>query len=402
MPKGVPNGVQCGTQRSCAMKDRVRPMALSSGEISSEKSPSVPGSPTSTVSGPRFVPGVVRSDQALSVRDFDVLTTLGQGGFGTVLLVRKRNTGKLYALKVLEKARMKKSVDAVRAISERAAMQEISHPFVTMLHFAWQDEGAVYYCLEFVGGGDLFSHLEKSVFPEAWARVYVAEIALAIDHVHKHNFAYRDLKPENVLVDSEGHIKLADFGLAKKIAKEESIREAPDGGGVPALHNGTATEGLQAAAVGRGRLHSMIGTFAFAAPEMFDKQGYGRAVDWWALGLMLCEMITGDLPIAGDQDMDARLRAFRTNQHLRPLPKSGAGGRAPPSPGPNGRGSPLGLLRGGRRSLSPEAADLIKRFLVVNPAHRMCCGPQGLDELKEHPFFHGASPPVPAPRGSPP
>jgi len=298
---------------------------------------------------PVVIPGVAKQvsgdnseKRGLSINDFDVLSKIGEGGFGTVLLVRKKTTGKLYALKVLVKKNMRRTGDARRAISESAAMQEIKHPFVVTLHFAFQDTNHIYFVLEFVGGGDLYSHLERQTFPESWAQIYIAEIALAIQHVHNHDFVYRDLKPENILVAHDGHLKLADFGLAKKLNSKDK-----DSG----------EEGK------RGRMNTMIGTMAFSAPEMFLEKDYGKSVDWWALGLLFCEMVTGDLPLVGvgDENVAARVESFKSGKHLKPLP----------------------------RSLSKPAADLIRRFLSVSTKKRMCCGPEGFAELQKHPFFAG-------------
>ena len=140
-----------------------------SGDIgSANKSSADDDDSTSVARTSNIVPGVARGGdgQSLSITDFEVLSKIGEGGFGTVLLVRKRSTGKLYALKVLVKKNMRRSGDARRAISESAAMQEIKHPFVVTLHFAFQDSNHIYFVLEFVGGGDLYSHLERQTFPE--------------------------------------------------------------------------------------------------------------------------------------------------------------------------------------------------------------------------------------------
>jgi serine/threonine protein kinase len=247
----------------------------------------------------KSVPLGGKGEQSLSITDFEVLSKIGEGGFGTVLLVRKRSTGKLYALKVLVKKNMRRTGDARRAISESAAMQEIKHPFVVTLHFAFQDVNHIYFVLEFVGGGDLYSHLERQTFPEEWcaarraplvprlpapprarsdarlrpphartrrrATIYIAEIALAIEYVHSHDFVYRDLKPENILVAHDGHLKLADFGLAKKLT---------------ALAPGDSKEDEETGAEGgmaRGRLNTMIGTMVRVAVADGDQRASGPA-----------------------------------------------------------------------------------------------------------------------------
>ncbi|KAJ1638759.1 kinase-like domain-containing protein [Pavlovales sp. CCMP2436] len=276
-----------------------------------------------------------RAEKTLTIDEFQVLSKLGEGGFGTVLLVRKKSSGKLYALKVLVKKNMTKSGDAQRAISESMAMQDLKHPFIVQLHYAFQDKKHVYFVLEFVGGGDLFSHLERGIFPEAWCKIYVAEIALAIEHVHSHDFVYRDLKPENVLVGSDGHLVLADFGLAKKIKSRKTGK----------------------------RLMTLIGTPSLLAPEQFLEKDYGASIDWWALGLLMCEMMMGETLVVdhGDDDLHSLIESFKTQTHLKPMPSW----------------------------VSRDAADLINRLLCVPRHKRMCCGPDGIDELKSHPFFNG-------------
>lgn len=273
-----------------------------------------------------------RAEKTLSIDDFQVLSKLGEGGFGTVLLVRKKSNGRLYALKVLVKKNMTKSGDAQRAISESVAMQDLKHPFICQLHFAFQDVKHVYFVLEFVGGGDLFSHLERGIFPEAWCKVYVAEIALAIEHVHSHDFVYRDLKPENVLVGSDGHLVLADFGLAKKIQSRKTGK----------------------------RLMTLIGTPSLLAPEQFLEKDYGASIDWWALGLLFCEMLMGETLIVehGDDNLHSLIECFKTQNHLKPMP----------SCEPHLPGGPRAAFRPGARAAAhPRAPPVLLRPLRPLP-----------------------------------
>jgi len=269
----------------------------------------------------------------MNVEAFDVLNKIGEGGFGTVLLVRKKDNGKLYALKVLVKKSMKIQ-DAERAICESKAMQELQHPFVVELFFAFQDTLHLYFVLEFVAGGDLYDKIHRSTLPEAWCKLYVAEVALALNHCHKSGYVYRDLKAENVLIGSDGHLKLADFGLAKKIAQGE-------------------------------RLNSMVGSYHSIAPEVFLERDYGFSVDYWALGILFCEMLMKRSPMVecGEEHFRDLLQHYFTQTHLNEE-----------------------LLN---ENMSAVAVSLTKALLTVPTAKRIGCDKHGMAGLKAHPFFIG-------------
>ena len=157
---------------------------------------------------------------------FELLKVLGQGSFGKVFLVKKivgKDAGTLYAMKVLKKASLKVR-DRTRTKTERDILAEIQHPFIVKLHYAFQTEGKLYLVLEFLKGGDLFTRLSKEVmFTEEDVKFYLAELALALDHLHDLGIIYRDLKPENILLDDDGHIKLTDFGLIKDAVFESEF-----------------------------------------------------------------------------------------------------------------------------------------------------------------------------------
>ena len=293
-----------------------------------------------------------------------MISKLGEGGFGTVMLVRKKTSGSLFALKLLEKRKMTKRGIAENVISESESLQQIRHPFVVTLHYAFQDYSCVYFVLEHVAGGDLFNYLqEHRLFPEEWCRIYLAEVAMALDWVHKHRYVYRDLKPENILVASDGHLKLADFGTAKRLPETP---QQTGGSQVTDCDGG----GRGGGGGGGSSLHTIIGTPAILAPELFLERGYGFSVDWWGLGSLFSEMLVGRSAIASDGN-DANLRGLielysreaesRSHSHLLPMP----------------------------RWVSDEAASMLRGLLCVSRAERIACGGGGLAELQSHPFFAG-------------
>ncbi|XP_014397899.1 PREDICTED: ribosomal protein S6 kinase alpha-2 [Myotis brandtii] len=203
---------------------------------------------------------------------FELLKVLGQGSYGKVFLVRKAvgpDAGQLYAMKVLKKATLKVR-DRVRSKMERDILAEVNHPFIVKLHYAFQTEGKLYLILDFLRGGDLFTRLSKEVmFTEEDVKFYLAELALALDHLHGLGIIYRDLKPENILLDEEGHIKVTDFGLSKEAIDHDT------------------------------RAYSFCGTIEYMAPEVVNRRGHTQSADWWSFGVLMFEMLTGSLPFQG-------------------------------------------------------------------------------------------------------
>jgi serum/glucocorticoid-regulated kinase 2 len=184
------------------------------------------------------------------------------------VLVQKRvgaEKGQLFAMKILRKAHLVKRRQIERTRTERKVLSVVNHPFIMRLHYAFQTPDKLYLVLDYCPGGELFFHLSRfRRFPERVARFYAAELLLALGHLHKRGIIYRDLKPENVLLDAEGHVKLGDFGLAKA--------------------------GIQHACEGAT---SMCGTPEYMSPEVLAQQGHGFCVDYWGLGMLLYEMMTG-------------------------------------------------------------------------------------------------------------
>ncbi|KAG8268610.1 Ribosomal protein S6 kinase alpha-2 [Homalodisca vitripennis] len=190
---------------------------------------------------------------------FELLKVLGQGSFGKVFLVRKivgADSGTLYAMKVLKKATLKVR-DRMRTKMERNILVDVRHPFIVRLHYAFQTEGKLYLILDFLRGGDLFTRLSKEVmFTEEDVKFYLAELALAVDHIHSLGIIYRDLKPENILLDADGHISLTDFGLSKLPLDDQQA-------------------------------YSFCGTVEYMAPEIVNRKGHSFAADWWSFGVLM-------------------------------------------------------------------------------------------------------------------
>ncbi|KAM6432742.1 ribosomal protein S6 kinase alpha-2 [Rhynochetos jubatus] len=260
---------------------------------------------------------------------FELLKVLGQGSYGKVFLVRKikgSDAGQLYAMKVLKKATLKVR-DRVRSKMERDILAEVNHPFIVKLHYAFQTEGKLYLILDFLRGGDLFTRLSKEVmFTEEDVKFYLAELALALDHLHGLGIIYRDLKPENVLLDEEGHIKITDFGLSKEAIDHDK------------------------------RAYSFCGTIEYMAPEVVNRRGHTQSADWWSFGVLMFEMLTGSLPFQGKDRKETMALILKAK---------------------------LGMPQ----FLSIEAQSLLRALFKRNPSNRLGAGFDGVEEIKRHPFF---------------
>ena len=260
--------------------------------------------------------------------DFDEMKVLGKGSFGKVLLVRYKKNQKLYAMKILKKAVIMKNNEEIHTKTERKILAKINHPFIVSLYFAFQDEKKLYLITEFMQGGELFYHLHRErFFSNERTQFYAAEIVLALDHLHKNNCIYRDLKPENVLLDKDGHIKLADFGLSKIMLEKN-----------------------------KAKAFTLCGTPDYLAPEILEDKGYDKTVDWWSLGALIYEMLVGYSPFKMKKGEQLNIEKYKA-----PVPL--------------------------HNHFTPEAKMIITDLLVVEPSKRLGYGSNGTENIKKHPFF---------------
>ena len=247
---------------------------------------------------------------------------------GKVFLVKEIKTSKMFALKVLKKDNIIKRNQVEHTKTERSVLGYVKHPFIVGMNMAFQSKDKLYFVLDYCAGGELFFHLGKlGKFSESRSRFYAAEIILAISYVHSLDIIYRDLKPENVLLDGTGHIRLTDFGLSK--------------------------EGISSSSSGA---NSFCGTPEYLAPEILNRQGHGRGVDWWSLGALLYEMLTG-LPPFYCQDRERLFEKIRKSELHYPA------------------------------SLSSNSKHVLRGLLTKDPTRRLGSGPKDAEEIKPHPFF---------------
>ena len=260
----------------------------------------------------------------VSVADFAVINVIGKGSFGKVYQVQKKDSGEIYAMKEMSKEVIERENLLEHTFAEKSILQRIDHPFVVALHYAFQTKEKLYLVLDFLSGGELFFHLSQvGRFEEPRARFYAAEIGLAIGHLHSLDIIYRDLKPENCVLDKDGHVCLTDFGLAKT-----NVRGSTEG------------------AV------TFCGTPEYLAPEFLIGGGHGKAVDWWSLGVLVYEMLCGLPPFYSENVSEMYELILK-----KPLEFGD--------------------------HVSAPARDLITKLLDRNPETRL----QNVEIYKAHPFF---------------
>ncbi|KAJ7521381.1 hypothetical protein O6H91_19G051300 [Diphasiastrum complanatum] len=312
----------------------------------------------------------------MCVDDFELLTIIGRGAFGEVRLCRAKATGNVYAMKKLKKSEMliRGQVEHVRA--ERNLLAEVDSHCIVKLYYSFQDAEYLYLIMEYLPGGDIMTLLmRKDTLTEDEARFYVAQSVLAIESIHEHNYIHRDIKPDNLLLDKDGHMKLSDFGLCKPLDcrtlstlhENEAITEADtresmdvDGQLLASTPWKNQLEQLQHWQRNRRTLaYSTVGTPDYIAPEVLLKKGYGMECDWWSLGAIMFEMLVGYPPFYSDDPMTTCRKIVNWRTHLK-FPEEA--------------------------KLTPEAKDLICK-LLCDVDHRL--GSRGAEDIKSHPWFKG-------------
>lgn len=274
---------------------------------------------------------VNRDSERVGPDCFELLTVLGKGGYGKVFQVRKvqgSQTGKIFAMKVLRKAKIVCSAkDTAHTRAEREILERVRNPFIVDLWYAFQTGGKLYLILEYLSGGELYRLLEKErIFMEDTACFYISEIILALGHLHSNGIIYRDLKPENIMLNHDGHIKLTDFGLCKE-----------------SIHDGTVT-------------HTFCGTIEYMAPEILTNLGHNKAVDWWSLGALMYDMMTGSPPFTAENRKKTIDKILKCKFNLPPY-------------------------------LTSDAKELIKKLLKKNPAQRLGSSKNDCAEIQKQRFF---------------
>jgi len=266
----------------------------------------------------------VVEEKKVGLEDFQQLKVIGRGGFGRVLLVKRKDNGKFYAMKILKKAAIIARGEIDHTKTEKSVLSKVNHPYLPKLYWSFQTEENLYFIMDFINGGELFHHLSKEKrFPEERVRFYSAEIICAMSYLHQQGIIYRDLKPENILLDKKGHVVMTDFGLSK-----EGLKTDKD----------TTT--------------TFCGTPEYLAPEVISGESYTKSIDWWSVGTLIFEMLTGLPPFYSQNEEQMYEKILKLDLTYPPY-------------------------------LGPEVVDLIKRFLIRDPLRRL----QDPEEIKAHPWF---------------
>ncbi|KAL9645259.1 hypothetical protein ABK040_002459 [Willaertia magna] len=267
-----------------------------------------------------------------NLSDFELYQIIGTGSFGCVRIVKRKNN--FYAMKIMKKYEIIKKKQVEHIKSEKIVLEKIiNHPFIIKLFKTFQDDNYLYMVMEFANGGELFSHLRRcGQFPNDVAKFYAAEIIIAVEYLHSKNIIYRDLKPENILLDKEGHLKITDFGFAKVLSEKEN------------------------------RAWTFCGTPEYMAPEIINQKGHGKGVDWWALGILIYEMLVGYPPFHDEERNENPMKLctkILTDKVQYP------------------------------NFLDPAAIDLIEQLLNKDKVKRLGCLKGGAKDIKNHVWFRG-------------
>jgi len=294
--------------------------------------------------------------------DFVTIKIIGRGAFGEVRVVREKSTKLVFALKTMQKQHLMKSNQINHIKAEREILANANDSWIVKMNFSFQDQTYLHLVMEYCPGGDLMSILmREDILTEQWTRFYMAELSAAIQSVHDLHYVHRDLKPDNILIDKQGHIKLSDFGLSKKFKTEDTDSYVSQfQNKVEELANADVQTSKPPAnrtsykKQRRELLYSTVGTPDYMAPEIFAQKGYSKAVDWWSLGVIMYECLVGYPPFYSDNAMNTCRKIVHYQRTLRIPPESG---------------------------LQRDAKNLLFR-LICAPRRRLT-----YEQIKEHPFF---------------
>ena len=305
--------------------------------------------------------------QKITIFDFIPIKIIGKGAFGEVRICKYIPTGDIVAIKKMKKEEMHKKNQVLHVRAERDVLSEAKNQWIVELKFSFQDQKFLYLGMEYLPGGDLMTLLmARDILPEEDAKFYAAEMVLAIESVHEMGCIHRDLKPDNVLIGKDGHIKLSDFGLSKKLDvfldKNNKFISNQDN---KIFNNNTNLSYAEQFRIfknmkskkRREKAFSTVGTPDYIAPEVFKQKGYGQEIDWWSLGVIMFEMMIGYPPFYSDSSTETckKILNWESNLEIR-----------------------------SEANISKEAVDILKR-LINDPEKRL--GRNGAEEVKQHPFF---------------
>ncbi|KDO34603.1 AGC/PKA protein kinase [Saprolegnia parasitica CBS 223.65] len=262
----------------------------------------------------------------LDIAHFDFGVTLGTGSFGRVRFATHKATGSFWAIKILKKAEIIRLQQVEHMISEKTILMCLDHPFIVNLAGTFQDAKCLYMVLEYVIGGEFFTHLRKAGrFDFNTTKFYATQVVSIFEYLHSQDFIYRDLKPENLLLDHEGFLKITDFGFAKRVAF---------------------------------KTYTLCGTPEYIAPEVLLNKGHGKGVDWWTMGILIYEMLAGQPPFCDDDPMGIYQQILSGKINF-------------------------------PRYFDRNAKALIKRLLTADLTKRYGCLKNGVEDIKKHKFFSG-------------
>lgn len=353
---------------SSEAKSPAKHATVEKAEEEAKKSVQIDGKPSKAVQKSAPEEKISKGDEItadskkkkVSKDDFEFIKIIGRGAFGEVTLARQKATGEVFAMKIMRKIDMIKKNQVQHIKAERNLLAAADNPWVVKLLYSFQDSSNLYLVMEFIPGGDLMTILMKrDILTEAETRFYIAETAEAINSVHDMDYIHRDLKPDNVLISKDGHIKLTDFGLCKAVDNDQSslitkYEEAAGGGELKETD-------LKPQKPEKGKRHrklaySTVGTPDYIAPEVFERKGYGEECDWWSLGVIMYECIVGYPPFFSEDPLATCRKIVNWRKSLE-FPDD--------------------------VELSDESIDLIQS-LICDSKDRL-----NYAQIKDHPFFDG-------------